>query len=183
MQASLEWATNYSLFRERDIVPMREQKLPAEQQYGPTTSEVAKFLGRNFGLSPRKIDNLGQNLLAGAWTQGNNFIDAMAGRKGRNLNPLKSLTVDPYSSPQSVQDFYDHLDKAESNYYGEKNTKGRPTAKTDYNHKLMNHAQKQMSDLNKKKRAAIQKGNPDAVDKINKQQLKVARDALKMYKE
>lgn len=183
MQASLEWATNYSLFRERDIVPMREQKLPAEQQYGPTTSEVAKFLGRNFGLSPRKIDNLGQNLLAGAWTQGNNFIDAMAGRKGRNLNPLKSLTVDPYSSPQSVQDFYDHLDKAESNYYGEKNTKGRPTAKTEYNHKLMNHAQKQMSDLNKKERAAIQKGDQDAVDKINKQQLKVARDALKMYKE
>ena len=183
IQASLEWATNYSLFRERDIVPMREQKLPAEQQYGPTTSEVAKFLGRNFGLSPRKIDNLGQNLLAGAWTQGNNFIDAMAGRKGRNLNPLKSLTVDPYSSPQSVQDFYDHLDKAESNYYGEKNTKGRPTAKTEYNHKLMNHAQKQMSDLNKKERAAIQKGDQDAVDKINKQQLKVARDALKMYKE
>lgn len=183
IQAVYEWQANYSFFRERDIVPMREQKLPAEQQYGPTTSEVAKFLGRNFGLSPRKIDNLGQNLLAGAWTQGNNFIDAMAGRKGRNLNPLKSLTVDPYSAPQSIQDFYDHMDKAESKYYGEKNTKGHPTAKTEYNHKLMYHAQKQMSDLNKKERAALQKGDQDAVDKINKQQLKVARDALKMYKE
>lgn len=40
-----------------------------------------------------------------------------------------------------------------------------------------------MSDLNKKERAAIQKGDQDAVDAINKQQLKVARDALKMYKE
>lgn len=183
IQAVYEWQANYSFFRERSIVPQREAKLPEEQQYGPTTSEVAKLIGEHFGLSPRKVDNLGQNLAAGAWTQGNNLVDTLAGRKGRNLNPLKSLTVDPYSAPQSIQDFYDHMDKAEANYYGEKNTKGRPTAKTDYNHKLMNHAQKQMSDLNKKERAAIQKGDQDAVDKINKQQLKVARDALKMYKE
>lgn len=182
-QAVYEWQANYSFFRERSIVPQREAKLPEEQQYGPTTSEVAKFIGEHFGLSPRKVDNLGQNLAAGAWTQGNNLIDTLAGRKGRNLNPLKSLTVDPYSAPQSIQDFYDHMDKAESNYYGEKNTKGHPTAKTEYNHKLMYHAQKQMSDLNKKERAALQKGDQDAVDKINKQQLKVARDALKMYKE
>ena len=183
IQAVYEWQANYSFFHERSIVPQREAKLPEEQQYGPTTSEGAKFLGEHFGLSPRKVDNLGQNLAAGVWTQGNNLIDTLAGRKGRNLNPLKSLTVDPYSAPQSIQDFYDHMDKAESNYYGEKNTKGHPTAKTDYNHKLMNHAQKQMSDLNKKERAAIQKGDQDAVDAINKQQLKVARDALKMYKE
>lgn len=183
IQAVYEWQANYSFFRERSIVPQREAKLPEEQQYGPTTSEVAKFIGEHFGLSPRKVDNLGQNLAAGAWTQGNNFIDTLAGRKGRNLNPLKSLTVDPYSAPQSIQDFYDHMDKAESSYYGEKNTKGHPTAKTEYNHKLMYHAQKQMSDLNKQERAAIQKGDQDAVDKINKQQLKVARDALKMYKE
>lgn len=183
IQAVYEWQANYSFFRERSIVPQREVKLPEEQQYGPTTSEVAKFIGEHFGLSPRKVDNLGQNLAAGAWTQGNNLIDTLAGRKGRDLNPLKSLTVDPYSAPQSIQDFYDHMDKAESNYYGEKNTKGRPTAKTEYNHKLMNHAQKQMSDLNKKERAAIQNGDQDAVDKINKQQLKVARDALKMYRE
>lgn len=183
IQAVYEWQANYSFFRERSIVPQREAKLPEEQQYGPTTSEVAKFIGEHFGLSPRKVDNLGQNLAAGAWTQGNNLIDTLAGRKGRDLNPLKSLTVDPYSAPQSIQDFYDHMDKAESSYYGEKNTKGHPTAKTEYNHKLMNHAQKQMSDLNKKERAAIQKGDRDAVDKINKQQLKVARDALKMYRE
>lgn len=183
IQAVYEWQANYSFFRERSIVPQREAKLPEEQQYGPTTSEVAKFIGEHFGLSPRKVDNLGQNLAAGAWTQGNNFIDTLAGRKGRNFNPLKSLTVDPYSAPQSIQDFYDHMDKAESSYYGEKNTKGHPMAKTEYNHKLMYHAQKQMSDLNKKERAALQKGDQDAVDAINKQQLKVARDALKMYKE
>lgn len=183
IQAVYEWQANYSFFRERSIVPQREAKLPEEQQYGPTTSEVAKFIGEHFGLSPRKVDNLGQNLAAGAWTQGNNVIDTLAGRKGRNLNPLKSLTVDPYSAPQSIQDFYDHMDKAESSYYGEKNTKGHPMAKTEYNHKLMYHAQKQMSDLNKKERAALQKGDQDAVDAINKQQLKVARDALKMYKE
>ena len=183
MQASLEWATNYSLFRERDIVPMREQKLPAEQQYGPTTSEVAKFLGRNFGLSPRKIDNLGQNLLAGAWTQGNNFIDAKAGRPGRNLNPLKSLTVDPYSSPQSIQDFYDHVDKADSNYYGEKNTNGQLTSKTKDNYKLMHDALKEMRDINKDKSKALQKGDQNAVDRANKKLLEKARETLKKYKE
>ena len=182
MQASLEWATNYSLFRERDIVPMREQKLPAEQQYGPTTSEVAKLLGRNFGLSPRKIDNLGQNLLAGAWTQGNNFIDTLAGRKGRNLNPLKSLTVDPYSAPQSTQDFYDRLDEATKAYNGAKNG-GNPTAKQKFNYQMLTHANKRMRDLNKQEQAARAKGDDARVDAINRQQLEVARDALRAYKE
>lgn len=39
------------------------------------------------------------------------------------------------------------------------------------------------TNVNEKEQAAIQKGDRDAVDKINKQQIKVARDALKMYKE
>lgn len=39
------------------------------------------------------------------------------------------------------------------------------------------------SSITKSSQAALQKGDQDAVDAINKQQLKVARDALKMYKE
>ena len=39
------------------------------------------------------------------------------------------------------------------------------------------------TNVNEKERAAIQKGDQDAVDKINKQQLKVPRDVLKMYRE
>ena len=183
IQAVYEWQANYSFFRERSVVPQREQKLPDEQQYGPTTSEVAKFLGSKLGLSPRKIDNLGQNLMAGAWQQGNALIDTLHGDKGRNLNPLKSLTVDPNRAPQSIQDFYEHMQKADADYAGEKNTKGKASANATYNHHLMLSAQKQMSELNKQERAAVQKGDQKAIDEINKKQLKLARDALKMYRE
>ena len=54
----LEWATNYNFFRGKAIVPeyMDKYRKP-EQQYNIFTSEMAKYVGQTFGLSPMKIDN------------------------------------------------------------------------------------------------------------------------------
>ena len=179
-QAWVEWNANYSLFRERSIVPQKEQKLPNAQQYGTNTSEAAKAIGKALDLSPRKIDNLGQNLFAGSWSAANNVIDTMRGKE-RNNNPLSTLTVDPYRSPQSVQDFYDKLEEAEKTYNGEKNG-GKPSGTATANYKMLQKANKVMSDLNKKEREAIAKGDDAAVDRINRQQLSLAKSALAQVK-
>ena len=53
-----QWA-NYDFFRERDIVPFYEAKYKEpEDQFSKYTTETSKFIGRQFGLSPRKIDHL-----------------------------------------------------------------------------------------------------------------------------
>ena len=179
-QAWAEWNANYSYFRERSIVPQKEQKLPNAQQYGEQTSEAAKAIGKALNLSPRKIDNLGQNLFAGSWSAANNAIDTALGHT-RNNNPLSTLTVDPYRSPQSVQDFYDKLEEAEKTYNGEKNG-GKPSSTATANYKMLQKANQVMSDLNKKERAAIAKGDDAAVDAINRQQLMLAKSALAQVK-
>lgn len=181
MQAVAEWNANYSFFKDRSIVPQKESKLPNAQQYGLTTSEFAKRIGKALDLSPRKIDNLGQNLFAGAYSSINSVIDQAQGKR-RTTNPFSTLTVDPYRSPQSTQDFYDRLDEATKAYNGAKNG-GNPTAKQKFNYQMLTHANKRMSDLNKKEQAARAKGDDARVDAINRQQLEVARDALRAYKE
>jgi len=54
----VEWMANYSFFRQSTIVPMGEQNLEGKLQYGPYTSEIAKWAGERFNISPRKIDHL-----------------------------------------------------------------------------------------------------------------------------
>jgi hypothetical protein len=67
------WA-NYDFFRERAIDPYYEVKYKEpEDRFSPYTTETAKFVGRQFGLSPRKIEhlvssatgNLGMDLIRG----------------------------------------------------------------------------------------------------------------------
>ena len=54
----VENLVNMDTFTGRPIVPMREQALVPELQFGPHTSEVAKLIGSRFNLSPRQIDNI-----------------------------------------------------------------------------------------------------------------------------
>lgn len=77
----LEWATNYSLFSDRNIVPAKLQKLPDAQQFGPNTSELAKDMGKMFNLSPMKLDNLIRGYGAGMATQTLNAADAITGHR------------------------------------------------------------------------------------------------------
>lgn len=53
---AIELALGKSMFTGRDIVPEEIQKKPAVQQYTDRTSELAKWLGQQTGLSPIKID-------------------------------------------------------------------------------------------------------------------------------
>ena len=70
------WA-NIDTFTGRPIVPMREQMLAPNLQYGPHTTESAKLLGRAFGVSPRQVDNVINGLLPGLGALGIRGVDAV----------------------------------------------------------------------------------------------------------
>lgn len=52
-----EWKANYNFFRERQIEPKSMENVAPELRYNLYTSELAKAVGRQFGVSPMKVDN------------------------------------------------------------------------------------------------------------------------------
>ena len=53
----MEWITNYNFYRGRPIVNQHYANLPDEEQYSLYTTELAKGIGKTFGVSPMKVDN------------------------------------------------------------------------------------------------------------------------------
>ncbi|WP_339182919.1 LPD38 domain-containing protein [Paenibacillus sp. FSL R5-0701] len=109
----VEGISNYSFFRDGDIIPLREQGLEFKDQYDPTrTTEVAKFLAslsskmtgdkgmfKNFS-SPRIMDNTIQGLTAGLGTYATSAIDSIlkgVGAVDRPASPEKRLEQKPFA--------------------------------------------------------------------------------------
>lgn len=59
VKIAVEVAANYDFFKERPIDPFFEVRYKEpEDRFSPYTLETAKFLGRQFGMSPRKINHV-----------------------------------------------------------------------------------------------------------------------------
>lgn len=162
----IEWITNYSMFMDKNIVGMREAKLPKELQYTPYTSEFAKKIGKEFDLSPMKIDNTigGYFGSAGKFVAGmGDFVigdkKEMPTKRIAELPGIKRFTYDPYKHSKSLNDFYDKLEEANKQHAGY-GTKGKVPAELQ---KMRKDAEK-ISDINKKNRA-ITVGNKSADEK------------------
>lgn len=118
------WA-NYSFFLGRNIVSPSQEKLPPSMQYGPNTSEFSKWLGKQFNISPAKLDNLIRDYTGNLGALGLTTIDLLSGKKqisASELPGIRAFTVTPYQSSQSVQDFYDTLKEQEQLFNGWKTT-------------------------------------------------------------
>lgn len=173
---------NYSLFRDRPIVPQREQKLPAELQYGPQTTEAAKAIGKVLNVSPRKVENAVQG-----YTGGLGMYVMKAGNLLPNNSPkkpalsteeypvLKSFMQKPYVSSQSMQDFYDELDKVEKQYAKQKETGGRQEGFNMGRLRELRRVSQQLSDMRKLER------NIQDSKTLSPQQKKQQLDKLNMY--
>lgn len=179
----IEWATNYSFFQGRNIVPQKEiNDKDDKDQYGPNTSELAKEIGRIFGVSPRKVDNTISGYGAGMANQTLNAADALADKRDFQ-NPFgRAFTVDPMKSPQSIQDFYDKLSEVKKMYNGAKDTKTKLAKDDLHNYNLLNYANQNMEYLNKMERIATQKGDDARVAEIKRKQLDVAQKAMKVVR-
>jgi len=124
----IEWMTNYSFFKGRNIVPESRKAMPPQLQYTQWTTEVSKKLGELLKLPPAQIDNLFFAWTGGLGRYATDILDAVM--KGTGISTdipepsptladtpvIKAFVVrNPYGSAgETVNDFYDSLEKIEA---------------------------------------------------------------------
>jgi hypothetical protein len=147
----IEWTTNYSFFKGRDLVPQRLQRLPDELQYSTGTSEASKFIGKYTYTSPVKIDNLirGYTGTMGMflWQTPDWFAAEKQGLPSKELSEMqfiRDFNVTDATRNRYVNDFYELQQKANQQQAGY-GTKGKPSTAV----KAIRKAGKVISDLNK----------------------------------
>jgi hypothetical protein len=191
-----EWWANKSFFTGQSIVPMKEQNLPDNLQYGVYTTNVAKFLGDKTGQSPRKIDNTIRSLTGGAGTAVTSAIDSLTGGNGTVLPSqtasdvpvIKAFIADPRKSQQSTQDFYDELDSYTKKQQAESIRKVKMTPTEKKNYQSLSNANAALKALNKEERKILESISlsPEAkrqkIDKLIDMQTKLVQAALKKVK-
>jgi hypothetical protein len=127
----IEWNDNYSQFLERPIVPQREEKLPPKLQYGPNTSEVAKFIGSVTDTSPRKVENTIRGYTGGLGGVVLGGVDMLTGkdrpeRRWHEQPVVRAAFASPFASPESVKRFYDTLREQEAKLAEYRQTRVKP---------------------------------------------------------
>ena len=142
----IENISNYSFFLDRPIVSRGQEGLPAEQQAGTYTSEIAKLLGGVLKYSPSKIDNLVSGYTGGLGkyaTQGIDKILVGTGVSSPPSAPAMTLEDSPIlksflirkpigSGSESVNKLYNMYSKSDAEYtYVSKLIKSGQTAKAE----------------------------------------------------
>jgi len=130
----LENTANYSFFSDRPIVSQSLENLPPELQANTYTSETAKEIGKLMNQSPAKIENLAYGYFGGLGRYAFDTSDAIL--KGLGIvtpppEPEPTLADRPFikafvvrepigSASESVNDFYNILEKATQAYTASK---------------------------------------------------------------
>ncbi len=119
----IENETNWSFFKQRSIIPQGKVNLIPEEQYGRYTPESAKAIGRTFGVSPSKVENLATGIAGGTGRYALEAAD-IAGRLTNILPPKETqrpteVTDIPAmrgfvsrraeSSPESIQRLFERF--------------------------------------------------------------------------
>lgn len=122
----IEYTTNHSMFFGRDIVPLDQQRLLPEDQYGIYTAEIYKELGDQLNLSPLKIESLVYGYTAGLGRYASGMMDFLGAQAGlfdeKPLPPaditqapfIKAFTISDLSTTgESLNDFFEQYSQAE----------------------------------------------------------------------
>lgn len=151
----IEWQTNYSFFKGRDLVPQRLQRMPDELQYSTGTSELSKFIGKNTYVSPIKVDNLirGYTGTMGMflWQTPDWFAAEKQGLPAKEISEMqfiRDFNVTAANRTRYINDFYELQQKANQQQAGY-GIKGKPSVAI----KAIRRAGKIINDLNKQIRA------------------------------
>ena len=191
----VEAMTNYSLFRQRNIIPQSQENLPARLQYGANTSEVAKFVGDKINVSPYIVDNTIRGYGGGLAGLGLSGIDAASGAKENNASKkwyeapgLRGFTVAPYQSSDSVQRVYDDYKEQEKLHNEFKLTGQRPEGYDAKEFAKLKSASDSLKGLNKASKAIINnermsgEQKREQLDKINMRKANIARSVYGLGK-
>ena len=183
-----EWWSNYSKFRQRNIVPQSQEKLPDKLQYGSNTSMVSRKIGDTFNVSPYKVDNTIMGYGGNLARLGLDITDAISGANEKRptkgvteLPEIRRFFAKPYQSSDSVQRVYDDFKEQEKLHNELKLTGQRPEG---YDPKLYNklkNAQNSFKVINKASKKIIDSetmssdAKREKLDKLNIQKANVAR--------
>lgn len=183
-----EWAFNFSDFRQRNIVPQSQEKLPDKLQYGSNTSMVARKIGDTFNVSPYKVDNTIMGYGGNLARLGLDITDSISGANEKRptkgvteLPEIRRFFAKPYQSSDSVQRVYDDFKEQEKLHNELKLTGQRPEG---YDPKLYNklkNAQNSFKAINKASKKIIDSETMSSdtkrekLDKLNIQKANVAR--------
>ena len=191
----VEAMTNYSLFRQRDIIPQSQENLPARLQYGANTSELAKFVGDKINVSPYIVDNTIRGYGGGLAGLGLSGIDAASGAKENNTAKkwyeapgLRGFTAAPYQSSNSVQRVYDDYKEQEKLHNAFKLTGQRPEGYDAKEFARLKNASDSLKNLNKASKAIINnermsgEQKREQLDKINMRKANIARSVYGLGK-
>lgn len=191
----VEATTNYSLFRQRNIIPQSQENLPARLQYGANTSEVAKFVGDKINVSPYIVDNTIRGYGGGLAGLGLSGIDAVSGAKENNASKkwyeapgLRGFTAAPYQSSNSVQRVYDDYKEQEKLHNEFKLTGQRPEGYDAKEFARLKNASDSLKNLNKASKAIINnermsgEQKREQLDKINMRKANIARSVYGLGK-
>lgn len=191
----VEAMTNYSLFRQRNIIPQSQENLPARLQYGANTSEVAKFVGDKINVSPYIVDNTIRGYGGGLAGLGLSGIDAVSGAKENNASKkwyetpgLRGFTAAPYQSSNSVQRVYDDYKEQEKLHNEFKLTGQRPEGYDAKEFAKLKSASDSLKGLNKASKAIINnermsgEQKREQLDKINMRKANIARSVYGLGK-
>lgn len=191
----VEAMTNYSLFRQRNIIPQSQENLPAHLQYGANTSEVAKFVGDKINVSPYIVDNTIRGYGGGLAGLGLSGIDAATGAKENNASKkwyeapgLRGFTAAPYQSSDSVQRVYDDYKEQEKLHNEFKLTGQRPEGYDAKEFAKLKNASDSLKGLNKASKAIINnermsgEQKREQLDKINMRKANIARSVYGLGK-
>lgn len=195
MIPAVEAMTNYSLFRQRNIIPQSQENLPARLQYGANSSEVAKFIGDKINVSPYIVDNTIRGYGGGLAGLGLSGIDAISGAKENKSAQkwyeapgVRGFTIAPFQSSDSVQRVYDDYKEQEKLHNEYKLTGQRPENFDAGQYAKLKNAQDSLRSLNKASKAIINNDRlsgeqkRDQLDKINVRKANIARSVYGLHK-
>jgi hypothetical protein len=188
------WA-NKSFFTEAPIVPMRDQDLLPEEQYGVSTSLTARTIGKYTNYSPYKVDNLIRGYGAGLGKYATSGMDKalqtlnlgkmppQEKKKWSELPVLNAFTVDSTGGGKVVDEYYNTLEKLRMEYKTAQKREIDYDRVDDYKY-LQYKVGKEMSGLNAKYREVL--GSYDLspiekrrlIDEIDTKRKDLARRAL-----
>jgi len=192
----IEVITNYSFFTARPIVPMSEQGLRPSEQYNSYNTELAIGIGKAINVSPRKIESIIRGYTGGLGMYAAQLADYPIKAAGMgtevpdpqktmyDIPGLKGITVKPYSSAKSVDDFYNRLEELEIDSKTAKKTGEKFSDKKKADLTRLRAAKSAMDDVLKEERKIRESKTmtPEAkrrrLDIANMRKLNIARRAL-----
>lgn len=183
-----EWYSNYSFWRDKNIVPQAEQDLPDALQYGQNTSAVAKGIGSLFNVSPYKVDNTIRGYGGNLATLGLTAIDAATGetanrpaKRWYEMPEINKFTATPYQSSNSVQRVYDDFDAQNKLFNEAKITKQKPEDFDVRQFGKLKEAREQLTKLSRASKAIMNNENisgeqkREQLDRFNVLKANIAR--------